>query len=101
MKRYSKILCLLLVLTMPWMSGCGKKDTDPGANEVMKLQLTPEPTPTPEPQAADPKAVTSKGSVTMINEYLDQKIKEEARAAAEADQAAETVPEETNENEEN
>lgn len=100
MKQMPKVLCLFLtavLIAMIGMSGCGKKETDPNATEVMKISLTPEPTPTPEPSDVSDKAVTRNGSVTMVNEYLNQKIAEE-KAAAEAAEGEETS--ETGESEE-
>lgn len=87
MKKSRFSLCLFLAVTMLVLTGttgCGKKEVDPNGSEIMKLQFTPEPTPTPVPEDASPEAVTSKGSVTMVNEYLDKKIKEEKKASAEA-----------------
>lgn len=82
-ERKRHLFLILSILAAVSLTGCGKKEKDPNASEVMKLQLTPEATPTPVPEDADPKAVSSKGSVKMVNEYLDQKLKEEVRAAEE------------------
>lgn len=84
MKKYNRALALLLTAVLfstAGLTGCGKKETDPNATEVMKLNIALSPSPAPEPEAPLPEAVTTKGTVTMVNEYLDEKLKKEAKLA--------------------
>lgn len=67
--RWTAIL-LLFVLSAA-ASGCDKKEKDPTETSVLKISLTPEATPTEAPEFTDPKAVITNGSITMVNEYLN------------------------------
>lgn len=75
MKKSSrKLLCLLLLLSVcSLLYGCGcgkKKETDPEAQQVLKISIAPEADPTPDPVEVNPEAVVTNGNVTMVNEYL-------------------------------
>ena len=65
---------VLLLAAGLCLAGCGgKKETDPEAEQVLKLTITPMATPTPEPSQINPDAVASSGGLTMVNSYLADK----------------------------
>lgn len=61
---------VLLLCTLLAGCGCGKKQTDPASEQVLKISITPEPSPTPEPSTVDSSAVETTGDITMVNTYL-------------------------------
>lgn len=62
----------LLVLCCVFLTGCGKKQTDPASEQVLKITITPEPSPTPAPDQVNSDAVVKNGNITMVNSYLEE-----------------------------
>ena len=52
------------------LTGCGSKKKNAEDESVIKISTVPEPTVTVAPQEIDPSAVTTNGSLKMVNEYL-------------------------------
>ena len=73
MKKNIKRLFLtagLLTMTGVLLTGCGSKKKNAEDESVIKISTVPEPTVTVAPQEIDPSAVTTNGSLKMVNEYL-------------------------------
>ena len=79
-------MCLLLAV-----SGCGeKKEKDPTREEIIKISITPMPSPTPAPAERAPEAVVTEGNLTMVNEFLAEKLESEPQGNAESEGAVES-----------
>lgn len=64
----------LAMLACMGLAGCGQEtETDPAAQGVLEITITPVVTPTPAPAEVDPDAVTTNGDITMVNSYLVDK----------------------------
>ncbi len=89
---------VLLLAAGLCLAGCGgKKETDPEAEQVLKLTITPMATPTPEPSQINPDAVTTSGGLTMVNSYLEDKEPAGETEEDSADSGEDTSQEETGE----
>lgn len=73
-KKYMRLpalsVCLLAAALFVAGCGCGKKNTDPETQEVLKISITPEPSPTAAPETVNSDAVVTNGGITMVNSYL-------------------------------
>ena len=79
-------VCLLLAVC-----GCGeKKEKDPTREEIIKISITPMPSPTPAPAERAPEAVVTEGNLTMVNEFLAEKLESEPQGNAESEGAVES-----------
>lgn len=87
--RYILAGCVAVLCVIMAGCGCGKKKTDPSAEQVLKISITPEPTSTPAPDTVNASAVTTSGDVSMVNLYVAENPSAAAEAAA-ADAAAST-----------
>ncbi len=74
MKKKRVLLTACLLGTGLMLGGCGSEKLEKEATEVIELSITPKPTPTPEPVEDHPEAVAEKNGVTMINQYLMDKV---------------------------
>lgn len=70
--RKGWILAMVAVFCT-FAGGCGSKEQDEAAMQVMKITITPEPTPTAAPKEINPDAVGENGGVSMINQYVLEK----------------------------
>lgn len=68
--RYIFAGCVAALCVIMAGCGCGKKKTDPSAEQVLKISITPEPTPTLAPDTVNASAVTTSGDVSMVNLYV-------------------------------
>ena len=63
----------MLAVFCAFVGGCGNKEQDETAMQVMKITITPEPTPTTAPREINPDAVGENGGITMVNQYVLEK----------------------------
>lgn len=85
-KRYIKMTGFFAgLLACALLTGCGDKETDPAAEQVLEITITPAATPTPAPEELNPAAVTEKDGITMVNGYLEQQGASSAGTAAQPD----------------
>lgn len=67
---FENLYLLFFAMTGVLLTGCGSKKKNAEDESVIKISTVPEPTVTVAPQEIDPSAVTTNGSLKMVNEYL-------------------------------
>lgn len=70
------IITICILAAAAAISGCGKKSApDAASSQVIQISVAPEETTqTPAPDQIDSSAVTTNGNLTMVNEYLADRL---------------------------
>ena len=70
-QKMAAVGAVLLACAVVSGCGCGKaKKPDEKSQGVMEITITPAATPTPDPGQMNPAAVSTNGTLTMVNGYL-------------------------------